>query len=199
MPRRLPFLVLMLLLASSCGGWRNEPPPRDNAQADSQQIVATPKPPPTSSEFGVTSPDVVEAGNLPAEYTCDGSSATLPLTWQNAPTGTVSFAVVMHHVAGSGDNHWYWVLYNIPASVTALAKNSQGVGTLGTNSVNDRTTYSPPCSKGPGAKAYTYTIYALARAPEFTVAPDTVDRASLLAAIADRTLGSATLNVVYSR
>jgi phosphatidylethanolamine-binding protein (PEBP) family uncharacterized protein len=70
---------------------------------------------------------------------------------------------------------------------------------LGTNSVNDRTEYSPPCSKGPGAKDYTYTIYALASTPELTVASDDVDRDTLLAAIADRTLGSATLNIVYSR
>ena len=91
------------------------------------------------------------------------------------------------------------MLYNIPASVSSLAKNSQGVGTLGTNSINDRTEYSPPCSKGPGAKTYTYTIYALAKAPEFTVTADNVDRDTLLAAIADRTLGSATLNVIYSR
>jgi phosphatidylethanolamine-binding protein (PEBP) family uncharacterized protein len=91
------------------------------------------------------------------------------------------------------------MLYNIPATVTALPKNSLGVGTLGTNSVNDRTEYSPPCSKGPGAKTYTYTVYALSKAPEFTVATDKVDRDTLLAAIADRTLGSATLNVIYSR
>jgi phosphatidylethanolamine-binding protein (PEBP) family uncharacterized protein len=201
MPRTFPFLLLMLLVATSCGFLRNgpPPPPRDNAQADPQQTVDTPKPTPTSTEFVLTSPDVVEAGNLPAEYTCDGASATLPLAWKNVPAGTTSFAVVMHHIPGPGDSHWYWVLYNIPATVTSLAKNSQGVGTLGTNSVNNRTEYSPPCSKGPGAKDYTYTIYALASTPEFTVAPDAVDRDTLLAAIADRTLGNATLNIVYSR
>jgi phosphatidylethanolamine-binding protein (PEBP) family uncharacterized protein len=194
MRRTFPFLLLMLFVATSCGFLRNGPPP-----ADPQQIVATPKPTPTSTEFVLTSPDVAEAGNLPKEYTCDGLSATLPLNWQNAPAGTTSFAVVMHHIPGPGDSHWYWMLYNIPATVTALPKNSQGVGILGTNSVNGRTEYSPPCSKGPGAKDYTYTIYALASAPEFTVAPDAVDRDTLLAAIADRTLGSATLNVIYSR
>ena len=192
MRRTVPFLVLMLLVATSCGFLRNGPPPP-------QQVAATPKPTPTSNEFVLTSPDVVEAGNLPKDYTCDGTSATLPLAWKNAPAGTTSFAVVMHHIPGPGDSHWYWVLYNIPASVSSLAKNSQGVGTLGTNSINDRTEYSPPCSKGPGAKTYTYTIYALAKAPEFTVTADNVDRDTLLAAIADRTLGSATLNVIYSR
>jgi phosphatidylethanolamine-binding protein (PEBP) family uncharacterized protein len=190
MRRTFPFLLLMLLVATSCGFLRNDPPP---------QAIATPKPTPTSTEFVLTSPDVAEAGNLPKDYTCDGTSATLPLNWKNAPAGTTSFAIVMHHIPGPGDSHWYWVLYNIPASVTTLSKNSQGVGTLGTNSVNDRTEYTPPCSKGPGAKTYTYTVYALSQAPEFSVAADKVDRDTLLAAIADRTLGSATLNVIYSR
>ena len=200
MRRTFPFLLLMLLVTTSCGFLRNgPPPPRDNTHVDPQQTVATPKPTPTSTEFVLTSPDVTEAGNLPKDYTCDGTSATLPLNWQNAPAGTTSFAVVMHHIPGPGDSHWYWMLYNIPATVTALSKNSQGVGILGTNSVNGRTEYSPPCSKGPGAKDYTYTIYALSQAPEFVVTADAVDRDTLLAAIADRTLGSATLNVIYSR
>jgi len=202
MRRTYIFLIGILFVAASCGFLHNGPPAPDNTQnppPDAQQIAATPKPTPTSTEFVLTSPEVGEAGNLPKDYTCDGSSATLPLNWKNAPTGTTSFAVVMHHIPGPGDSHWYWVLYNIPASVTALPKNSHGIGTLGTNSVNDRTEYTPPCSKGPGPKTYTYTVYALSKAPEFSGAADKVDRATLLAAIADRTLGSATLNVIYSR
>ena len=202
MRRTYIFLIGILFVAASCGFLHNGPPATDNTQnppPDAQQIAATPKPTPTSTEFVLTSPEVGEAGNLPKDYTCDGSSATLPLNWKNAPTGTTSFAVVMHHIPGPGDSHWYWVLYNIPASVTALPKNSHGIGTLGTNSVNDRTEYTPPCSKGPGPKTYTYTVYALSKAPEFSGAADKVDRATLLAAIADRTLGSATLNVIYSR
>lgn len=195
-----PLLALMLLVTTSCGFLRNTPPPvHENTQTDPQQLMATPKPTPTMTEFVLTSPEVVEARNLPVEFTCDGTSATLPLSWKNAPAGTTSFAVVMHHIPGPGDSHWYWVLYNIPATVRSLIKNSQGIGMLGTNSINDRTEYSPPCSKGPGPKTYTYTIYALSKAPEFTVPANQVNRDTLLAAIADRTLGNATLNVVYSR
>jgi phosphatidylethanolamine-binding protein (PEBP) family uncharacterized protein len=100
--------------------------------------------------FALSSPEVVEGGALPSEYTCDGASATLPLAWSGAPAGTKGFAVIMHHVAGPGDTHWYWVLYDIPADVTNLSKNSVGIGTLGTNSVNGKAAYTPPCSKGPG-------------------------------------------------
>ena len=149
--------------------------------------------------FTLSSPEVVEGGALPAEYTCDGASATLPLDWSGAPAGTRSLAVIMHHVAGPGDTHWYWVLYDIPADVTGLSKNSVGVGILGTNSVNDKTAYTPPCSKGPGDKAYTYTVYALSAQPRFTVPASQVNREVLLAAIHDITLASAELHVTYAR
>ena len=104
----------------------------------------------------------------------------------------------MHHIPGPGDSHWYWVVYDIPAGVTSLAQNSTGVGTLGNNSVNGKTEYAPPCSKGPGEKLYTYTVYALSAQPHLP-APAEVSRDVLLAAIQDLTLDSATLNVTYTR
>ena len=46
----------------------------------------------------------------------------------------------------------------------------KGVGTVGSNSVNDRTEYAPPHSKGPGAKTYILTVYALSAPPQLTAA-----------------------------
>ncbi|MCX5684544.1 MAG: SUMF1/EgtB/PvdO family nonheme iron enzyme, partial [Planctomycetota bacterium] len=148
--------------------------------------------------FVLRSPEVAAGGTLPAEFTGDGASATLPLEWSGAPDGTKSYAVIMHHVAPDMTK-WYWILYNIPADVRSLPKNVKGVGTLGTNSVNDRTEYAPPHSKGPGPKTYIYTIYALSAPPQITAAPERVNREVLLAAMKDRTLGSAELQVVYTR
>ena len=153
----------------------------------------------SSGTFALSSPDIAADGRLPVEYTCDGASSSLALNWSGAPAGTVSFAVIMHHVASPEDIHWYWVLYNIPADVTGLAKNSSGVGTLGTNSVNDRMEYAPPCSKGPGDKTYTYTVYALSAQPQFSVPPAQVTRQVMLDAIKDITIASAEFSVVYAR
>ncbi len=149
--------------------------------------------------FTLTSPDLDASGRLPTEYTCDGPSSTLALNWSGAPIGTQSYAVIMHHVAAPEDIHWYWVLYNLPASVTSLAKNSTGIGTLGNNSVNGQTAYTPPCSKGPGDKTYTYTVYALSAQPQLSVPASQVNRATLLAAIDNITLASAELSVIYAR
>jgi Raf kinase inhibitor-like YbhB/YbcL family protein len=152
---------------------------------------------PTS--FTLTSPDVSDSGMLPMEYMCDGANSTLALEWSGAPAGTKSYAVTMHHIANPTDIHWYWEVYDIPASVTSLPKNVTGVGTLGTNSVNGKQAYTPPCSKGPGPKEYIYTVYALSTEPQLTVPASQVSRAVLLDAIKDITLGSAELHVIYRR
>ncbi len=140
----------------------------------------------------------VSNGTLSRQHTCDGASTSPPLTWGSPPSGTQSFAVVMHHVPGPGDTHWYWVNYQIPADTRSLSEGTR-IGIFGNNSVNGKTEYAPPCSKGPGAKTYTITIYALAAAPDIRVAANQVSREVLLAAIKDRTLAQATIDVVYSR
>ncbi len=141
---------------------------------------------------------MVEGGSLPVEYTCDGSSATPPLEWSGAPADTVGYAVVMHHVPGPGDTHWYWELWNIPADVTSLDTNADVPGDIGTNSVNEQNEYAPPCSKGPGEKVYTFTVYALSAQPELSD-PSAVTRQVLLDAMEGQILDTAELNVVFSR
>jgi phosphatidylethanolamine-binding protein (PEBP) family uncharacterized protein len=149
--------------------------------------------------FLLSSPQVSPDGALPTDYTCDGARATLPLAWTGAPAETRSFALIMHHVAPGNEIKWYWILYDIPADVESLPRNVTGVGTLGANSISGRTEYEPPCSQGPGPKAYTYTVYALSAPVELTVSPSEVNREVLLAAMRDRTLASAELQVTYSR
>lgn len=105
----------------------------------------------------------------------------------------------MHHEASPTDIHWYWVMYNIPADLQSLAKNVTGVGTLGINSVNSNVGYAPPCSQGPGAKKYTFTLYALSEQVSLSVPNAEVTRDVLLEAIKNITLASTTLTVVYSR
>ena len=153
----------------------------------------------SSGSFKLTSPEVMDGGNLPIDYTGDGSSATLPLAWSGAPAGTKSYALIMHHLDPEGKTKIYWTLYNIPASTQGLSKNTKDVGVLGRNTVNDRLGYAPPHSKGPGAKTYVLTLYALSAPPQITTAPSQVTGESLAAALKDRTLATTELSVVYTR
>ena len=66
-------------------------------------------------------------GEIPAKYA--GATGVSPqLSWTGAPAATVSFALIMHDVdvavpAGSLANDiTHWVVWNIPATMTALAE-----------------------------------------------------------------------------
>ncbi len=159
-------------------------------------LAADSEPEPT---FVLRSPAVGQDGRLPVEFTGDGAGLSPPLEWRGAPQGTQSYAVVMHHVDPQQKIKWYWVLYHLPPSVQSLPKAVRDVGVFGTNSVNHRTEYAPPHSRGPGLKTYVLTVYALSAPPQLSVPPERVTRAVLLDAIQDRTLGAAELPVVYSR
>ena len=154
---------------------------------------------PSTSTLTAESSAFSNNGTLPAKYTCDGASVSPPIAWKDAPTGTKSFAVIMHHVPPTGDNHVYMLVYNIPSSVNSLVEKNASVGLFGVNTVNGKTEYSPPCSQGPGAKLYVMTVYALSAEPVLGVAQSKVTRDILLAAISKTTLGTAVMNVNYTR
>jgi len=201
----------VILLVTGCGllSPPPPPPPRDNAnpppQENTTDKAAQPEQAPEGVEaapaaggFTLTSPVMTNGGKLPATFTCDGQSLSPPLSWQGAPEGTVGYALAMHHIPGPGDTHWYWVVYDIPPTTLSVDAGATNFGTFGTNSVNDEGVYAPPCSKGPGEKLYTITVYALSAVPNLPD-PAAVDRDTLLAAIADITLASASMDVTYER
>ena len=80
--------------------------------------------------------------------------------------------------------------------MTELEKNSRGVGTVGLNDKR-RAQYDPMCSRGPGAKTYHITVYALAALPKLPAAGAT--REALLEAIREITLDQGTLTYTYER
>jgi len=149
--------------------------------------------------FTLTSVVGADGGLLPVDYTCDGSGATPALSWANAPAGTKEFALMMTTLPGDGTTKWNWVLYAIPGSTTGIIRNSSGVGILGSGNHNTTMIYDPPCSQGPGAKIYTFTLYALSASPEFSVTADQVTGELLTRAISSTTLGTAALNLSYAR
>ena len=151
------------------------------------------------ASFILRSSAITNGGRLPIEFTGDGASITPPLEWNGSPAGTQSYAVIMHHLDPEGKTKWYWTLYNIPADVRSLPKNVQGIGTLGNNSVNGKTAYAPPHSKGPGDKTYVLTVYALSAPLPLSVPPAEVTRDVLLAAMKDKVLASSELRVIYAR
>lgn len=181
----------------------NRPPerPRPPGQAPANASIQT-NPAmagvPRSPTFLLTSPALGTSGELPQEYTGDGPGSTLPLDWMGAPAGTKSYALVMHHLDPEGNTKWYWILYNIPPSVHSLAKNTKDVGVLG-SSFRGEVGYEPPHSKGPGAKTYVLTLFALSSELEFSQPASKVDFVTIMAAMQGKILAGSDLSVTYTR
>ena len=184
--------VLALILIAGCSSSSK------SASTSSSAVVAESSLPTSASTFTLSSPDMESGGAMPVTFTCDGESQSPSLTWTPGPEGTAEYAIAMHHSPGPGDTHWYWVVYNIPSTTYSIPAGGPAPGTLGTNSVNGELAYAPPCSKGPGEKIYTYTVYALSAAPTFPT-DSQVSRDVLLDAISATTLSSASFDVSYER
>lgn len=170
---------------------RRPPPPRD----DSTTAMASPARS-DMAQLTVSSPAFKAGGDYPPEFTCDGARSSPPIEWSGAPAGTKCFAINLWHIPDPGGIKSYWVIYNIPASVTGLAKNTSGVGQDGVND-KGRTGYDPMCSKGPGVKKYNITVYALSA--EVKLSSRDANRQNLLEAIKNITLAEGTLTYQYER
>jgi Raf kinase inhibitor-like YbhB/YbcL family protein len=97
-----------------------------------------------------------------------GENISPQLSWQNAPTGTQSYAVTMYDKdAPTGSGFWHWVVFNIPATVTELPSNA-GDPKLNLisgiiHSMNDTGArgYAGPAPPPGPAHQYMITVYAL--------------------------------------
>lgn len=160
-----------------------------------EAFVALPDQPRSSDgKFMLMSSAVEDLQKLPVEFTGAGAGISPPLEWSGAPTATKSYALIMEHVTPDGDKKWYWTVYDIPANAVSLPKDSQIIGKLGTG-FKGEVGYEPPHSKGPGAKTYVITMYALAESLKVAGSPG---REELFTAMKGKVLASSSLRVVHS-
>lgn len=118
--------------------------------------------------LSLTSPAFVNASTLPIEYTCDGAGHSPPLEWHGAPTGTRSFVLICDDPDAPSRTFVHWVLYNVPADVTALPAalpTSDTLPQLGNahQGMTDyrRTGYGSPCPPPGPAHRYQFTLRAI--------------------------------------
>ena len=141
----------------------------------------------------------IHNGIYPKLYTCDSLGISPGLQWSNAPSTTNSYAITMYTIPPTGEKHVYLLIYNIPATAISIPDNSKSTGIFGINTVDGKTTYTPPCSQGPGAKIYVLTLYALNAPPTISVPNTQVTMAILQASMKNKIVDSAVMSVTYTR
>lgn len=186
-------------------GERNPPAKKGGPRGDSRQEQTNPPPndslqieSPRSGKFLLKSSAFMSGSKLPLEFTGDGEGISPPLAWEGAPAETASYALVMDHITRDGERKVYWVLWDIPASIRSLPKDSHEIGTTGAT-WKPGVDYVPPRSAGPGEKNYKLTLYALSVKPAPQARDGKVTRDELLNSIRGKVLDSAEMNVRHER
>lgn len=150
-------------------------PARDAAAAVPNPLLP---PPPSQIAFDLFATDAVlkvtagfdAAAAIPLKHVADGDNASPPLSWGDAPEGTRSFVIVVDDPDAAEPKPFkHWLLYDLPASVTALReglptepllKDPDGV-LQGTNDTGATGYFGPKPPVGDPPHTYHFQVFAL--------------------------------------
>lgn len=149
-------------------------------------------------KMSITSPAFDAGENIPVEFTGDGANDAPPLSWSNAPEGTKAFALICDDPDAPMGTWVHWVLYDIPADVTALDLETGTLPASAKQGINDfhDTAYGGPAPPPGPAHRYFFRLYALS-AP--TGLPEGATKDQLLDAMEGHILAEAQLMGTYQR
>jgi Raf kinase inhibitor-like YbhB/YbcL family protein len=127
-----------------------------------------------AGKLTLSSTDIAPGGHIADAqvfngFGCKGANVSPALSWSGAPSGTKSFALLVHDPdAPTGSGWWHWVVYNIPAGTSSLP---QGAGDpqqhlLPPGAMQGRTDfgsagYGGPCPPPGAPHHYHFRLYAL--------------------------------------
>ena len=129
----------------------------------------------SAAGFAVTSSEIRSGSRIANEqvfsdFGCQGGNVSPALQWKDAPAATKSFAITVYDPdAPTGSGWWHWVMFNVPANVTSIAKGAgdPSASLAPAGAVQSRTDFGKPGYGGPcpppGDKPHHYqiTVYAL--------------------------------------
>jgi len=126
------------------------------------------------AKFTLTSSDLSNGGRIADAqvfngFGCKGGNVSPALKWSGAPTGTRSFALLVHDPdAPTGSGWWHWIVYNIPADTSSLPggagdpqKNLMPAGVVQGRTDYGTAAYGGPCPPPGKPHHYHFRLYAL--------------------------------------
>ena len=174
-------LALSLIGCGDDGGGNTQP--QDAAIQDSTTIDMP------AGGLTLTSPAFTAGSAIPAAYTCSGANTSPQLTWTGAPSGTLSFAVVLTDLSLTPPLV-HWAIYDIPSTETGIPANVDKAyepanvpGAHQAASFDNQTRgYLGPCP--PNKHNYQFAVYAIfaATLPGSTMQTTAADAAASITA-----------------
>lgn len=162
------------------------------------------------AKLTVRSDTFTNGGTLPMStvfnsFGCTGGNRSPHLAWSGAPSGTASFALIMHDPDAPTGTGWYhWVLFDIPPGVHELkegagAKSSSDLPAGAVLGLTDFgfSEYGGPCPPaGDKPHHYNFTIYALST--KFGMGPTTTG-AAIRFLVRGKILAEGTMTGLFGR
>jgi Raf kinase inhibitor-like YbhB/YbcL family protein len=136
------------------------PPAGDTAGVDAGSGTAVTATTAPVDPLRLTSPAIVETGEIPDEHTCWGRDLSPPLQWGPVPADTVELALVVRDVDTEGFVHW--AVAGVDPATGGVAAGRRPPDAV--EALNDfgRSGWSGPCPPD-GVHNYEFRIYALAQ------------------------------------
>lgn len=164
-----------------------------------------------AAQMSLTSSDVKPGARIADEqvadgFGCSGKNVSPALSWSGAPKGTKSFALgVYDSDAPTGSGFWHWIMFDIPADTTSLAKNAgdpkadlaPAGAVQGRNDAGSRG-YFGPCPPR-GDKPHHYHVQLFALDVDKLGADENASPAVVAFRLHAHTLAKATLTGLWSR
>src|SRR6202008_732582 len=69
------------------------------------------------------SSDFASGEKIPKQFTCEGADISPALSWNDPPSGTKSFALIVDDPDAPVGDWVHWVVYNLPVTLRALPQN----------------------------------------------------------------------------
>lgn len=111
----------------------------------------------------VTSSAFDDGGDIPGEFTCQGSNVSPPLRWSTVPAGTKSVAIMMDDPDAPKGGFLHWMVTSLPPTTHSLDGGATlPPGAVASKNGKGQTGYTGPCPPS-GTHHYRFRVYALDR------------------------------------
>jgi len=141
-------LLILLIILLGC-----------SAEKPSEQVENIEKPVQKEVvKMRLASNDFNEGEMIPAKFTCQGEDINPHLAWDDVPSETKSFALIVDDPDAPGGIWVHWLVKDIPVDAREIQQNS----VPGNQVVNDfgKEDYGGPCPPS-GTHRYSFRLYAL--------------------------------------
>ncbi len=103
---------------------------------------------------------------IPKKFTCDASDVSPQLSWDGAPSGTKTFALIMDDPDAPVGTWVHWVLYSLPGNTKELPEGVEKQEQLSSGALQGRNDfrkigYGGPCPPPGKPHRYFFKLYAL--------------------------------------